>query len=83
MTAKANLTLNDITRITLLKFCSDTEMLAQALISSAGADNKYDTDGGCCKELLEFCKQEGIDPMPAIIKAMEPGPFERKFRTRR
>jgi len=80
--ATAQLNLSDITRITMLKVCGDPDTLAQAMLASAGADAEYDTDGDCCRELLEFCKQEGIDPMPAIKKALEPSPFEKMFRSR-
>jgi len=75
------LTLSDITRLTMLKLCNDPETLAQVMLASAGADIENDTDNGeCCKELLEFCKQEGIDPVPAIRKALEPTPFEKALR---
>jgi hypothetical protein len=80
---KRPLTMADITRIKLLRLCEDPDTLAQAMLASAGADMENDPDNrSCCKDLLEFCKQEGIDPMPAIKKALEPGPFEMAFRRR-
>jgi methanogenic corrinoid protein MtbC1 len=79
---KKQLTMADITRLTMLYLCRDPDTLSQVMLASAGADAENDTDGSSCKELLEFCKQEGIDPMPAIKKALEPTPFERSFRRR-
>lgn len=76
------LTMADINRITMLKFCNDPDTLASVMLASAAADTENDTDGDCCKELLEFCVAEGIDPMPAIRKALEPSPIEKAFRRR-
>ena len=81
--ARQPLTLSDITRLTMLHTCSDPNMLAQMILASAGVDTENDPNGGsCCKELLEFCKQEGIDPMPAIKKALEPSPLEKAIRSK-
>jgi hypothetical protein len=67
--------MNEINRLTMLKIASDPDTLSLAMLASAG-------DGECCKELLEFCKMEGIDPLPAIKKALEPSPFEKLLRGR-
>jgi methanogenic corrinoid protein MtbC1 len=80
---KKQLTMADITRLTMLYLCRDPDTLSQIMLASAGADAENDTDGSSCKELLEFCKQEGIDPLPAIKKALELSPFEKIFRSRR
>ena len=74
---KPPITMNDINRITMLHMCGDPYSLARAMLACAAAD-----DPESSKDLLEFCKQEGIDPMPAIKKALEPGPFEMAFRRR-
>jgi hypothetical protein len=71
------LSMGDITRITMLKLCSDPDTLAQMMLASSGADIEYDTNGATCKDLLEFCKREGINLGPAIKIALEPGSFER------
>jgi hypothetical protein len=80
MAESKQLTMNDITHVTLLRLCEDPDTLAMAMLASAGTDRENDSGGECCKELLEFCKQEGIDPVPAIKKALEPSPFEKIFR---
>ena len=73
------ITMSDINRIMMLKLCNDPETLAGAMLASAGADRELDNDGECCRELLEFCKQEGIDPLPAINIAMRPSLPEMKI----
>jgi hypothetical protein len=75
----AQLTLSDINRIVMLKTCSDPDTLAQMMLASAGVDGDNDTDGECCRELLEFCKAEGIDPLPAIKIALRPSILEIKI----
>ena len=76
------LTFEDINRVVMLTTCSDPDTLAQMMLACAGADSENATGGDCCRELLEFCKQEGIDPMPAIKKALEPSPLEKAIRSK-
>ena len=79
MAATKQLTMSDIDRIVMLKTCSDPDTLANLMLASAGVDDENDTGGECCRELLEFCKQEGIDPLPAIKIAMRPSLLEMKI----
>lgn len=79
MTTK-QITMADINRITVLYMCNDVDRLAGAMLACAGTDDENDTGGECCKELLDFCKQEGIDPLPAIKKALGPSPFDKIWR---
>ena len=79
--ANNTLTMADITRLTMLHMCSDPDRLSGAMLAAAGADSENETDGECVKDLLNFCRQEGIDPMPAIRKALEPSPFMKIFKS--